>query len=769
MKQLLLSFLLLFTSIAAFSQFTTPSINGSIVSNEYGTHTNGQNQQGNWYITWDATNLYIAIINTDVDRPAIFYIDKNPIVPVNGGANTDGSLVGNTYDNTNFSSLPFRADFMVYFKYGSREYRTANGSNGWGTATTSFGNYADNFDGLIGFSREISIPWSAMGGIPTSFNFLGYTTTASGTVANAIPAGNPSGSMGTSAVANYYNTVSNTANSVATKPFSQNSFATNATITLSNAQNLWDVTVNGSSITTTLSAMQSVSGAVAVASGNTLAAGGNLTLVSTATGTARIATISNAIGSITCNVTCQLYIPGGHRRFRFLGHPFNSNRNINILSGVDYTGAGGVTNGFTPSGTNNPSVFTFTTANANGGSPDGGWTAVTSANSGTPWVAGSGIRILVRGTPGQGLDGNSYTPSATTISMTGTLQTSAGFVTLDSFGTGSTARFNLIGNPFAAPVNIGQVRSSSGNAITKDIHLRNPQTGAYTTIDLDLNPNYAIPAYSAFFGVQNDPNTSLIFNLSRIVAASSGATVFSEAANKQQYFELQTLWNNEVYDNMYVKFDGKYNKTFNTSEDGGKPANDFINAYTLSSDNMRVANNCLPFEDGATIPLGITQNSGKRSLQFKISNYHLAANQQVTLVDKLTNTRTILEQDVTYNFDIDNADAASVGDNRFVLEMNSSKLQAIGETLPTATSFTAKLMGSNIIGNTDVQVQIANPLKAATSVRMINFLGQQVSTVQGSQAEQQSVRVATNSLQAGKYFIEVVCGNEKQMIGLIKN
>ena len=41
------------------AQFATPVIDGTISSNEYGVHTDGQNQQStgtgqNWYMTWDS-------------------------------------------------------------------------------------------------------------------------------------------------------------------------------------------------------------------------------------------------------------------------------------------------------------------------------------------------------------------------------------------------------------------------------------------------------------------------------------------------------------------------------------------------------------------------------------------------------------------------------------------------------------------------------------------------------------------------------------------
>ncbi|NTU64517.1 MAG: hypothetical protein HGB05_14240, partial [Chloroflexi bacterium] len=75
--------------------------------------------------------------NANVSEGVVLYIDKDPVVPANGGSNANGNLTGFNYDGTNFAALPFRADFVVYFKNGYREYRTADGAGGWGMQAMS--------------------------------------------------------------------------------------------------------------------------------------------------------------------------------------------------------------------------------------------------------------------------------------------------------------------------------------------------------------------------------------------------------------------------------------------------------------------------------------------------------------------------------------------------------------------------------------------------------------------------------------------------------
>lgn len=213
---------LFLTTVNIKAQFNTPTINGTISANEYGVHTDGQNQKNTtsaqtWYLTWDDTNLYVAVTNANLSEAAVIAIDRNPVSPPNGGTNADGTIAALNYDNTAIGNYPFRADFRAYFKDGYRDYQTANGANGWNFGASGFGNYASG----AGNVREFAIPWTAInngGGRPASFLFLGYLSSSGGYIYGQVPQGN---SEGTSP-GNYnrYYAVVNTGNGTATKPFS---------------------------------------------------------------------------------------------------------------------------------------------------------------------------------------------------------------------------------------------------------------------------------------------------------------------------------------------------------------------------------------------------------------------------------------------------------------------------------------------------------------------------------------------------------------------
>jgi hypothetical protein len=257
MKKKLLLFSFQSLLFFANAQFTTPTIDGSIGVNEYGTHTNGQNQSTNgsvvWYMTWDNTNLYIAISGANVTEGAVVYLNKDtrtnsPIQRV--GTPTEGTLVGQAYDGVSYAQLQFSADIVLYFKDGYREFRTADGSNGWSTATTGFGSYASS-----GSVREVSIPWTSINasGRPDEFHWMGFVTSSGGFVYGELPEANSSGNIGLNVRDEYYFTVNGTTDGSAVKPFARTSQVFNGTAdaSIGTAVNVYDFDMNATGLTLT--------------------------------------------------------------------------------------------------------------------------------------------------------------------------------------------------------------------------------------------------------------------------------------------------------------------------------------------------------------------------------------------------------------------------------------------------------------------------------------------------------------------------------------
>lgn len=141
-------------------------------------------------MTWNDTSLYLGLANAVVGEAAILYLDAG-----GGAAPGGGSTVGHTHDGQQPGTLPFAADLVTFMKNDYQEFRTANGAGGWSEPPTTVGLgfcVADGNDN----TREMVIPWSAVGGRPASFSFLLYVTSAGGFVYGELPLGNPVGNIG---------------------------------------------------------------------------------------------------------------------------------------------------------------------------------------------------------------------------------------------------------------------------------------------------------------------------------------------------------------------------------------------------------------------------------------------------------------------------------------------------------------------------------------------------------------------------------------------
>jgi glycosidase len=194
----------------AFGQWATPSVDGAIEPGEYGSANQvGTGTAQTWYMTWDSANLYVGITNANLSEGAVIYI----------GTSASGTTAGPNYDGTDFSSLPFPAEFVTYFNDGYREYRTSSGG-GWSDPAANYGAYASN--SANDNTRELAIPWSAItgAGLPLQFDFFGYLTSSGGYIYGQVPNNNPGGNIGGSATYKQYYSVVNTGNGTSTPPFS---------------------------------------------------------------------------------------------------------------------------------------------------------------------------------------------------------------------------------------------------------------------------------------------------------------------------------------------------------------------------------------------------------------------------------------------------------------------------------------------------------------------------------------------------------------------
>lgn len=392
-----------------------------------------------------------------------------------------------------------------------------------------------------------------------------------------------------------------------------------------------------------------------------LTTGGFITLKSTATGTGRIAKGSTSGGYISGLVNAEKYIVVGgfasaipsRRGYRFISHPFTTAISLSQLSGeIDITGAGGATKGFDPTITNNPSAFYYVTATGNSSSSnDPGWTAFTSATT-TTWNKGQGIRLFVRGEKGQGLDFNSatlendYAVGNPTLTFSGNINQGDQTINLVNAG----ANWNLVGNPFASPVDLNLVtRNNTSNFIyvwNTNVGLRGGYSAA---IDVSAG-TYKLPAYSAFFTQSTGASPSIVFTEASKAATSTSNVLFRQTSTANTLkLKLESSDGLIFWDEWMLNLNDKRNSNKEDGFDAYKLINNDVNLYSNTKDNYKLSIDARNYEADAIVPL-VIQSVQQRSLTIKVTEANIAAGQELYLYDKDLKTYTKLDLNVSYTF-----------------------------------------------------------------------------------------------------------------------
>ncbi len=509
--------------------------------------------------------------------------------------------------------------------------------------------------------------------------------------------------------------------------------------------NVGNLTLNNST-GATLSGLGklNVTGTVNITSG-VLASAGRLTLKSSLSGTARVASVAS--GAITGAVTTETYIPGGRRAFRFLGHPFSTTLNMgSLIDNIYITGAGA---GFDVTSTSNPSAFWFD----NTATSPGAWTAFTSTADNS-WTQYRGIRVLVRGdrTQPTALTGGNPTPLAVTLDATGTLNTGAANISVPTAGA-----YHFVSNPYPSPVDIGTVMNAAvpnigplywvwdANAVTR---------GAYVVKVVDGIP-YSLAMNGAFI-VQPTSGTTLAFTEANKTASATANLFRTNGTSKLLALEVQ--YNNYYADNLFVNLDKDAKATMD-AKDGEKLVNQDVNMYTLSGDNKKLSLDARPMVDGSIIPLGFTTTIPS-TYKVKVANYGLEAGIEVYLNDKFLNKMTLLTSSTEYSFEVVAGNASTQGENRFELVMKQAPV-----LVPLVSSFSVKLSPNPA---TDlVKVTFTNVAQANTSIVITNAEGKTVKTVDAGNVQSGQISINLKGVAKGNYFVTLGNGADRKTEKLI--
>lgn len=490
-------------------------------------------------------------------------------------------------------------------------------------------------------------------------------------------------------------------------------------------------------------------GTVTVESGCTLSTGNKLRLLSNKNNTGRI---GESAGTITGDVYAQRYSMG-KRCYRLYGHPFSSSIALSQLTDeIDITGNGGSTNGFTTTPTNAASAFWFdVTAADNSTGTNPGWTAFTSANTAS-WDRYELMLLYIRGAKGEGLNGNSYTPSASTFEAAGTVNQGTQVITLTK---GSNSNFVACGNPFPSGVQMNAVILGSNvgaNYYAWDASVG--ADGAYVTNPWTLS--YVLPAYGAFITEVSATDNITIEEADK----AAGDSALFKGTAVPNMVELLIADSTTKWDRLLLNLDDN-SMAVEDQKDGKKLYNPNLDFYTLSTDDVKLAVDVRPYEDGKSIPLGLTAYNRYGRYVIRTGMYDIPAGTRLILHDKYLNKQTTLNGGVEYWFDV-TSDTLSQGEQRFELNMVGKPTTGI---LSNNKDIAGMYLSPNPATNS-VKVSFEQVDGTAT-VQLISLTGkvlykQAVTTTTGS------VTISLSNVPTGMYIVELQSNNARFTQKLIK-
>ncbi|MEO6452650.1 MAG: DUF2341 domain-containing protein [Ginsengibacter sp.] len=444
----------------------------------------------------------------------------------------------------------------------------------------------------------------------------------------------------------------------------------------------------------TLSGQDSLTGTFSFGNVNskTFTTGGYLTLKSTATGTARVADLTNGGvntgNNISGTVKIERFIPA-HRAWRLLAAPvnFSGAQTINQVwqegqtsgnsipgYGTQITG-GTIANGFDQSATNSSSLKRYDNAAS-------GWVPVTNTNN--PISDYNGYMLFIRGDRSINLANGPYA-SATNTVLRAVGQLKAGN---QSFAIAATG-FTVIGNPFASPVNLNQIGKLNSTNVQDNFYVWDPKitgtSGVGGSVNIswngssyDITPSGGssisqyIQSGSAFFARSANGTTSGTLVIKEADKSSGGSDNVYRGVNVggvekliTNLYSINTDGTTSIVDGILNSFDAMYLNAVDNM-DAIKLDNFEENLSMQRSGQQLTVERRQPASSSDTIFFNM--------LQMKVKSYRfvfIAANFSYSglsafLEDSYLNTSTSidLQGTSTFNFDVINA-PGSWNPNRF--------------------------------------------------------------------------------------------------------
>ena len=563
-----------------------------------------------------------------------------------------------------------------------------------------------------------------------------------------------------------------------------------------NYKNLILTSIDGGSKNKSLNGATTVAGVLTVNDKCTLPSGGNLTLLSTANGTASVAPLTGT-AIITGNVSVQRFVTGSYGRgYRLISSPINTSAGFyTIAQLINYTPVTGPNPGsgsFDASNTNNASVWMYREGDpfpANSVIKDSDYKGIYSLTENIP--VGTGLLFFNRGNRSTNLTtklrGPVFpTPDDYAYAFTGTLnqgnitvnvpQNNINNFTVSSpyakespgssvqsayyyrynasyapvanlqrtnwYGTSGKAGdqgsdgFNLIGNPYAATIDLDKV--TFGTDLDSKVYMFNPSNKQFsyytkgsatsgTPVTDGNGANRYIASGQGFFvrcNVVNSTNAGVTFaETNKVMQQLTGSTsplllmsapvkngldlkpnIMGGPLNSnlnpipsiQSSLMLQLKTDSTNYDGigLFFKKNGIaiYDKDDAADMDGMTPSV-YLSSY--SADNRRLAINKMPtINADMRIKLFVDATSIANQ-QLKITDMvNIAPKYTVYVIDHRLKDSVQLTPNNPYNFSINRSDTATLGANRLELVF---KLNPAGAY--KLLNFTGKISSRSVVLN----------------------------------------------------------------------
>ncbi len=519
----------------------------------------------------------------------------------------------------------------------------------------------------------------------------------------------------------------------------------------------------------------------------TLISNGHLTLRSDATGTARVADLTNLNintgNSITGLVTVEQYIPAA-RKWRGLSVPFKGNTNNSIFDnwqngGVEQAGRGVLL--WSPTGTGaNGNGFSLNSAPGAAanirGYGNGAFTTPTTTktamlfdeNGPRPYIVFVTDQYRSAGNTGFMTSGN----GATTLQAQGELIT--GSYSIGSLGSG----YRMIANPYASAIDFATIGKSNvnnqfwvwdpkltgGNGTGGYVYTANSGSG-YISVPLGgsfNNSSTMIPAGGAFWVRVNDGFIGSLTFRETDKSAGGAPLLFG----RNQADENQVLRVTVKDPAAAVTYDGVAAVFNTTSTKEVDPAD--AQKFSIGSENISIrrftrdwAIEFRPLITAADTVFLRLHNMKQQSYSLEIQGEQFETNGQFTAVlqDLFLNTETPLNLGGVQRFSFAvTAATASTGD-RFRIVFRQNVITSVGPDVNSAQGI--QLFPNPVARGAETQVQFRNlkagryqfTLYALNGVRVMNEV-----LVHAGGTAVQKVRVASD-LATGVYYAEIV--NEK--------